>query len=127
TPLRAQEGATPPHWIWHPTEGQPGAEARYFRKEFRVKEPSRVTIDVTADDRYTLYLDGEEIARGDNWRVVQNVETEVATGAHVLAAVAENEAPGAAGFLLRGGVLPLGQGVPIHSDASWKSTDRAPE
>lgn len=127
TPLHAQEGATPPHWIWHPSEGQPDAETRYFRKEFSVKEPSRVAIDVTADNRYTLYLDGEEIAAGDNWKVVQAATVEVPTGTHVLAAVAENEAPGAAGFLLRGGVLPLGQGVPIHSDASWKSSATTPE
>ena len=33
---------------------------------------------------------------------------------------------GAAGFLVGGGVLPLGQGVPIHTNSSWKTSDAAP-
>jgi putative heme-binding domain-containing protein len=124
--LRAQEGATPPHWIWYPQEGQPDRETRYFRKEFFVKEPSRLALDVTADNRYVLWLDGEEIARGENWQVAQSVTKRIATGRHVLAAEASNDDPGPAGFLLRGGVLPLGQGVPIHTDGSWQAAKEAP-
>ena len=37
-----------------------------------------------------------------------------------------NEAPGPAGFLVRGGVLPLGQGVPIHTNSSWKTSETVP-
>jgi putative heme-binding domain-containing protein len=127
SPLHAQEGATPPHWIWYPADGQPGRETRYFRKEFLVKEPSRLALDVTADNRYVLFLDGEEIARGENWGVAQSVTRAIPTGPHVLAAEATNDDPGPAGFLLRGGVLPLGQGVPIHSNDSWQAAKDAPE
>jgi putative heme-binding domain-containing protein len=105
----------------------PGEETRYFRKTFSVKEPSKLAIDVTADNRFVLYLDGGEIAQGDNWQLVQSVTIALPTGSHVLAAVAENEAPGPAGLLVRGGVLPLGQGVPIHSDATWKTAAQPPE
>ena len=124
-----QEGAMPPHWIWHPT-GQPGsypAERRYFRKSFLIKEPgSRLALDVTADNAFVLYLDGKEVARGDDWHTARSVEARLATGMHTLAAVATNEAPGPAGFLVRGGVLPLGQAVPIHTDRSWKTRDKVP-
>jgi hypothetical protein len=122
-PAVAQEGATPPHWIWTATPGTPGAETRYFRKAFSVKEPSRLVLDLTADNAFVLYLDGRKIAAGDDWHVVKSVEARVATGPHVLAVAATNEAPGPAGLLVRGGILPLGQGVPIHTNRTWKAAE----
>ncbi|MDR3619017.1 MAG: HEAT repeat domain-containing protein [Paludisphaera borealis] len=127
----AQEGATPPHWIWHPAaDGSKSfpAETRYFRKVFHVKEPSRLALDVTADNAFTLYLDGKPVAEGENWETSVRVETKIETGSHVLAASAKNTdaEKGAAGFLIGGGVLPLGQGVPIHTNSSWKTSAAVP-
>lgn len=128
---RAQEGATPPHWIWGPTHTSPGAipaETRYFRLEFNVKEAgSRLTIDITADNAFTLDLDGKEIAQGDQWQVVKHIEATLKRGPHVLAVKASNEAVGAAGLLIRGSVLPLGQGLPIHSSRAWRVAPADPE
>ena len=84
----AQEAATP-HWIWYPTSGQPDEETRFFRKAFAVKQPSRLSLDITADNRFVLFLDGEEIAQGDNWQLVQTVTVPLTTGSHVLAVVAD--------------------------------------
>jgi len=129
TAASGQEGATPPHWIWYPT-GKPWsetpAESRYFRKSFFVKEPSRLALDATADNAFTLYLDGKPVATGEDWHTTQSFQTKLAIGPHVLAAVASNEAPGPAGFLVRGGILPLGQGVPIHTNSSWKTSGTVP-
>jgi len=127
----AQEGATPPHWIWHPAPGGGQsfpAESRYFRKVLRVKEPSRLVLDVTADNQFTLFLDGKPVAEGENWQSTVHVDAKIETGAHVLAAVATNtdRESGAAGFLVGGGVLPLGQGVPIHTNSSWKTAASVP-
>ena len=124
----AQEGAVP-HWIWHPApDGGKSfpAETRYFRKVFTVKEPSRLALDVTADNEFALYLDGKLVAEGNEWRTPVRAELDIETGTHVLAASASNEAPGAAGFLVGGGVLPLGQGAPIHTRTNWKSSDSVP-
>lgn len=124
----AQEGAVP-HWIWHPApDGGKNfpAETRYFRKVFTVKEPSRLALDATADNEFALYLDGKLIAEGNEWRTPVRAEVDIETGTHVLAVSASNEAPGTAGFLLGGGVLPLGQGAPIHTRTNWKSTDAVP-
>jgi putative heme-binding domain-containing protein len=128
-PARAQEGATPPHWIWHPAEnGQSEfpAETRYFRKAFATKEPSRLVLEVTADNAVTLYLDGKPVASSSDWHATQRYEAKLAIGKHVLAAVASNEAPGPAGLLVSGGILPLGQGVPIHSNSSWRTASIPP-
>ncbi len=124
-----QQEANLPHWIWHPsgndTHSFP-AETRYFRKSFRVKEESRLAVDVTADNAFVLYLDGKLVTEGNDWATVQRVEAKLGIGSHVLAMRASNEAPGPAGLLLCGGVLPLGQGVPIQTDSTWRSWDRVP-
>ncbi len=127
--VRAQENAVPPHWIWHPSGSNGGGypvETRYFRKGFAVKEPSRLTIDIAADNAYTLFLDGKELARGDTWQHAQAVDLKITNGAHMLAVVASNAEPGAAGLLIRGGVLPLGQSAAVHTDASWRSSASVP-
>lgn len=127
---RAQEGPVPPHWIWH-AAGRKGdsfpAETRYFRKSFAVKEASRLALEATADDEFTLYLDGAPIASGTTWTELKPFEAKLTPGRHVLAAEARNASPGAAGFLLRGSVLPLGQGVPIHTNAGWKAAAAVPD
>jgi hypothetical protein len=90
--------ATAPHWIWHPsatgiaTQSFP-AETCYFRKSFRVKEQSRLVLDVTADNAFSLFLDGKLVAEGNDWATAQHVEARLAIGPHVLAARASNEAP----------------------------------
>jgi putative membrane-bound dehydrogenase-like protein len=91
-----------------------------------VKEPSRLALDATADNAFALYLDGKLVAEGTDWGTPHHVEARLAVGTHVLAARASNEVPGPAGLLIRGGVLPLGQGVPVHTDATWRSADRVP-
>ena len=125
-----QQEANLSHWIWHPsgndTHSFP-AEARYFRKSFRVKEESQLAVDVPADPAFVLYLDGKLVAEGNDWATVQRVEAKLGIGSHVLAVRASNEAFGPAGLPLRGGVLPLGQGVPIQTHGTWRSWDRAPE
>ncbi|MGO9811785.1 MAG: hypothetical protein ACLP53_13555, partial [Isosphaeraceae bacterium] len=132
TPAALAQEATAPHWIWYPsadgnaTHSFP-TETRYFRKDFRIKEQSRLVLDVTADNAFSLFLDGKLVAEGNDWATAQHVEDKLAVGPHVLAARASNAAPGAAGFLLRGGVLPLGQGVPIQSDRTWRSSPQVPE
>jgi len=121
---QAQEGATPPHWIWYPsskTLGEIPGETCYFRKAFFANENSRLVLDATADNAYTLYLDGKEIASGSHWETTEHVDLKLSVGPHVLAAMATNEALGPAGFLVRGGVLPLGQNAAIHTNWTWKS------
>ncbi|WP_337176392.1 HEAT repeat domain-containing protein [Paludisphaera sp.] len=122
-----QEAAAP-HWIWRAgAEGRDvPAETSYFRKTILVKEPSRLALFAAADNAFELYLDGKKIAAGDDWRNPSRVDVEVETGRHVLSAWASNEAPGLAGFLVAGGVLPLGQGAPVHTNPSWKATAEAP-
>ena len=61
-----------------------------------------------------------------DWNLTQSFETKLPIGPHVLAAVATNEAPGRRACWCEAGVLPLGQGVPIHSNSSWRTSATVP-
>ena len=126
---RGQEGATPPHWIWYPTGTdlkETPAETRYFRKSFAVKETSRLALEVTADHAFTLYLDGRRSHPAKIGTKPMRSRSSCRSARTSWRRVASNEAPGPAGFLVRGGVLPLGQGVPIHTNSSWKTAATVP-
>lgn len=124
----AQE-ASPPRWIWAPggpAGGSSPAETRHFRKEFAVKEVSKLVVDAAADNQFTLMLDGKPILSGTDWGQAGRAEVTLSNGSHVLAASATNTEPGPAGFLVRGGALPLGQGVQVQSNATWKVAPAPP-
>ncbi len=123
------QDAAAPHWIWRAgTEGRNvPAETSYFRKEVFFKEPTRLALLAAADNAFELFLDGEKIAAGADWRFPTKVDVKVETGRHVLSAWASNEGPGLAGFLVSGGALPLGQGAPVHTNPSWRATVEAPK
>ena len=83
-------------WLWHPDLAKEVTEApqRYlrFRKEF-VSPGGVAKVDVSADERFVLMLDGEVVARGpnrgsgvENW-MYQTYDMELEAGAHVLEAV----------------------------------------
>lgn len=99
-------------WIWHPgvPESQPpcadigaffksetGADAKAeaaflrFRREFD-SDGTPFSVDVSADERFVLFLDGELVARGpnrgwtENWQY-QTYELRLPVGRHVMEAV----------------------------------------
>ena len=91
-------------WIWHPeVPAVAPDEAAFlrFRREFETDGTS-FAIDVTADERFVLFLDGKFVARGpnrgwtENWQY-QTYELKLAPGRHLLEAV----------------VLRLGKSAPI--------------
>ena len=97
-------------WIWSPEEFMWGVEADCavwssrmgkkqlgccfyrFRKEFEF-DGSPLRFDISADERFVLYLDGEQIARGpqrglvEHWYYQSYEVTGLEAGKHVLEAV----------------------------------------
>ena len=135
-------------WIWFP-EGEPEKLAptgkRYFRTTFYIRNASSVTDAVfigTADNIGTIYMNGVEAGRMDDFHVAKafNLTAACRQGTNVIAIVVENtgETPNPAGVI---GFLRLKLKNPVASptntenvrvflniciktDSSWKCSDK---
>ena len=109
TNVRRQQAIDEASWIWMEgldvwggaifTETRPtGLEAApsyfvKFRKDFDAVDGEPLEIDVSADERFALYLDGERIAAGPacglvtRWNYQSYEISGLASGRHVLSAV----------------------------------------
>ncbi|GIX50672.1 MAG: rhamnosidase [Limisphaera sp.] len=124
-------------WIWLPgthAGEQPPGEA-FFRRRFETRAgvPLRKAILViTADDAFTLYVNGREAGHGSNWRRLHTLELtdRIRPGTNVLAVRARNGGsnPTPAGLLGRL-VLVYENGttqvVPV--DGSWRGSAQLSE
>jgi len=110
-------------WIWD-QETHDRQECRFVRA-FKIPEGAEVTsawLRITADNSYQLFLDGQPIGRGGDWRVLieYDVRLLLTPGEHVLAVNVLNDFD-VAGFLFGLHVeLSDGRVIEIASDDSWK-------
>ncbi|PWU09930.1 MAG: rhamnosidase [Verrucomicrobia bacterium] len=117
-------------WIWFP-EGNPASSApvatRWFRKVITV--PAGVSINqaiatMTADNSFTLYVNGQIGLSGDNWKECSqaDISSLLVNGTNVLAVAAVNggTSPNPAGLI---GAFDLtyntGQTNSVHTDGTW--------
>jgi alpha-L-rhamnosidase len=119
------------HWIWYP-DGDPTQEVptglRYFRLPFDLpadRQVAQATLTTTADNEFTAYLGGGQVATSNDWtRVVRtDVSTRLAAGRNVLALSANNiDGPGALIARLR---IDFTSGAPLVVDtgATTRSTN----
>ena len=110
-------------WIW--TDKTFDDQTCQFWRTFAVPKTSRVTkaqLVMTADNEFTLYLDGREVGRGAEWRelFVFDLTRLLAPGLHVLAVRGYN------GSFFAGMLLGLridladGRKIEVKSDKSWR-------
>lgn len=83
---------TKARWIWSADDAVPRVSIRRFRSGFSTSTPRVVTINVSADCRYELYLDGNPIGRGPAKSDLRNYifdtyEVSLAAGRHTIAAL----------------------------------------
>jgi len=80
-------------WIWGQSDTLPTG-FNYFRGSFELTTETKLVIGATADNYWTLYLDGVPILgdQGDvsGWLQHKRVELQLAAGTYYLAAVVEN-------------------------------------
>lgn len=109
-------------WIWSATTPP---ESRWFRAVVELPaEAVRARLVATADDDFTLYVNGSEVLhvpqQTDAWKVGQRASVPLRGRRVVLAARATNRSDGPAGFLLRLlADLPDGQHE-IVTGPGWK-------
>lgn len=125
------------NWIWYP-EGDPADSApagtRYLRRSFDVPAGAQIgtaEIQLTADDSFTLYVNGTEAVSSphvaDSWRTasVVDIAPYLHAGTNVLAVAATNANQGPAGVL--GSLHFEGTGAPadLVTDSGWKAANSA--
>ncbi|MFO0809754.1 MAG: HEAT repeat domain-containing protein [Gemmataceae bacterium] len=128
SPTPAQSGGV--QWIWF-DEGDPLKDApagtRYFRKTLTLGGIVDVaTLDITADDAFTVWVNGTKVGSGDTWKQIYRFDVKkfMAAGSNVIAVQATNTTKGAAGVMVKLGYVPSGQsGLVLVSDSSWKASD----
>lgn len=110
-------------WIWasNTSDGQ----TCQLWHTFEIPESSSVTnarLAMTADDEFTLYLDGRELGRGVDWREIFAFDLTpiLTTGKHVLAIRAFNSAFDAGVTLGMRISLTDGRVIELKSDKSWR-------
>ena len=110
-------------WIWDATPAD--EQTCQFWRDFDIPPNSGVLnarLLVTADNEFTVYLDGREIGHGAEWRELfsYNLILLLSPGRHVLAVRAFN-ATGYAGMLLGLQIdLADGRRLEIKSDNTWR-------
>ncbi len=121
--IRAAEQHGVGFWIWSTNKFTAKQTCRVWRA-ITLPETNRVKsalLRITADNVYRLYVDGQEVGEGGNWRVLTEYDLTflLTPGRHVLAIDAFNDS-------LEGGILlgmniefADGKEMKILSDESW--------
>jgi alpha-L-rhamnosidase len=132
-PWSARAQQTPAvQWIWF-NEGDPAAsapaEARYFRKVFRLERPTpdsleKAELEITADDEFTVWINDVEAGTGDTWQRVFrfDVKKHLVGGNNVIAVEARNTSVSPAALMVRLSYTRTGKPrETLVSDGSWKA------
>ena len=122
-------------WIWHPEEQADhlgvGAVTRYFRATVDLPAaPTAAYLVITADDEFTLWVNGQEVGSGKLWMELRRFDlaAHLVAGRNTLAVSATNTAPGPAALIAWGQVTCAnGATVPLRTDATWRVGLEAPE
>ena len=135
-PKPSFEGAS---WIWFPA-GNPADSApvasRHFRRAFDLPAGQEITaaeMQLTADDAFTLYVNGEEVVRSprvqDAWRTatIVDIAAHLQPGRNVIAIEAVNAQPGPAGLLATLEVEGTGDPLGLVTDDAWVSAETPAE
>lgn len=120
-------GAQTPEWIWAPEAKD--NQTVMFRLEFTLdKDVESVIVAGSCVNEMTVYSNGEQLARHNDWRTVAIMEATqyLKKGVNTLAARGKNNR-GAAGLFLRMTITHTdGTETIISTDKSWKFAEEPP-
>jgi len=119
-------------WIWS-SEGAARSAAtgiRYFRKRFVMDRGiviGSAQLLITADDRFSLRINGKPAASGTSWAELKRADVGklLKPGENVIEVEAENagDAPNPAGLLVKLVIVPeAGDRMVVLSDNSWEAS-----
>lgn len=99
-----------------------GGGTVYFKKEIDLTgEPGNSLLDITADERYELFINGKIVGANDNWKdpVRYNIREFIRKGKNTILIKTTNTK----GLLLQASInLTNGENVLVTSDESWQAS-----
>ena len=125
----------PAQWIWGPTQAglAPAGETIVLRQSLKLDSlPARAAAVFTCDNAFTLYVNGREVDRGEDWTRLHTLPLQglLKQGANQFVFVAENagSAPNPAGLLFAAALVWAdGTERQLVSDETWQWSDRLPK
>ncbi len=93
-------------WVWDQADANQTPQTddpRYLRRTFELSgKPGKAELWITADNEFTVYVNGQKIGHGTEWNKVDryDVAKHLAAGKNVLAIIAQNHG-GPAGVIAR--------------------------
>jgi hypothetical protein len=122
------QGEWTAEWIWLPAAQD--SLVVFFRREFELpSDPAEALLAITCDNRYEVWLNNRRVGSDGDWYSAEtyDVTAFLNRGRNIIAVIGENEAPGAAGLLAELAVNCVdGSYVNIHTDGSWKASQKGP-
>jgi len=119
-------------WIWVAGEAKPDAPAgkAYFRATLDVpagEDVQSAVLQASADNAFTLYLNGAEVGKGSNFNSAQHFDLSrsLAPGKNTIAVVVENHggAPNPAGLIASARVkFASGKELKLATGDNWRGT-----
>jgi glucose/arabinose dehydrogenase len=114
-------------WIWSPAYDKDDVPrgACYFLKSFNSPAVRRAEIHIAADNGYELYINGQRLGGGTDWRAMDvfNVTEHMQAGRNTVAVKATNVDAGTAGLVARVIVQHADGSYAGHStDATWRTS-----
>lgn len=126
----AEARAADAQWIWahgsKPGQAIPEGQTCLFRKPINLRVPAEAKIEIAADDRYELFINGNRLGTGSSSREIRTYDVggQLEVGRNVVAVRVTNTHGETAAMVARVSVRPDGQEkwFSFHTDTSWKTT-----
>lgn len=116
-----QASAVEGMWVWF---GKYDNQPRYLRRTFDLPAvPKSATLTITADNAYTVFINGARLGGDAEWESVDtfDVAAKLRSGRNVLAIEARNQGGIAGVFARLDAVLPEGRKFAVGTDAKTKA------
>ncbi len=92
-------------WIWSPAHSRnevPVGDC-YFRKSFKLGTPEVGEVQITADNQFQLFVNGQPVGQGADWRQLEvyDISKHLKKGVNTIAVQVTNIDEGSAGLVAR--------------------------
>jgi putative heme-binding domain-containing protein len=121
-------------WIWETSADKEQTVAAgtvaYFRKQINLKVAATGKVEITADDSFELFINGQSVDTGSSSsRDLKSIDISqyLVVGKNIVAIKVENKQGDTAGLAARVAVKPEGsdQWFNFNSDATWRVTTQS--